>query len=257
MKHISRLNKIALIIALSFMTIPMVQAAVFEIQRVASTDSLNLRAKPGARNAIVGRVPHNGKWIRTDGRRVAVGRTNWIKINWRGQVGWVNDYYIRQMQLNNAPQQPVAAPRPSIANPAPAARPNVAVAPQPAPAPVPRPPVLTAAQLYKSGAWVLECGHISPFWKVLVHPGKALEVNLRGRNAGILPMTYQKQDKNKWNTAMKTVVKGSNGRFVTDMTIHYTKQCRHTLSNQNVRYRVQAMVNGERMQGCCRAVQLR
>ncbi len=253
MKHISMLNKIALMITLSLIWMPMAQAAVFEIQRVASTDSLNLRAKPGARNAIVGRVPHNGRWIRTDGRRVAVGRTNWIRINWRGNVGWVNEYYIRQMVLDNAPQQPARA-QPQVA-----VRPNTAPVPRPnvAPQPAPRPPVLTAAQLHKKGAWVLECGNRSPFWRVLVHPGKALEVNLRGRNAGIIPMTYQKQDKNKWNTAMKTVVKGSNGRFFTDMTIHYTKQCRHTLTNQNVRYRVKAQLNGETMQGCCRAVQIR
>jgi len=248
MKYISIVNKVSLTIAASLLCMQMAQAAVYEIQRVASTDSLNLRAQPGARNAIVGRVPHNGKWIRTDGRRVAVGRTNWIKINWRGRAGWVNEHFVRQMQLNNAPQQPAAQPQ--------AARPAIPV-PRAAPAPAPRPPVITAAALHRKGAWVLECGDKSPFWRVIVHPGKALDVNLRGRNAGILPLTYQKQDKNRWNTAMKTVVKSSNGRFATDMTIHYTKQCRHTLSNQDTRYRVKAMLNGEQMQGCCRAVQLR
>jgi len=251
MKYISIISKIALSIAASLLCMQIAQAAVFEIQRVASTDSLNLRAKPGSRNAIVGRVPHNGRWIRTDGRRVAVGRSNWIKINWRGNIGWVNEYYIRQMQLNNTPT--VAAAQPRAARPAPPPVPT----PRAAPAPAPRPQVFTAAQLHRSGAWVLECGNRSPFWRVIVHPGKALDVNLRGRNAGIIPLTYQKQDKNKWNTAMKTVVKSSNGRFATDMTIHYTQQCRHTLTNQNVRYRVKASINGEQMHGCCRAVQLR
>jgi len=213
MKHISLPNIIVLILTLFFMALPTAQAAVFEIQRVASTDSLNLRAKPGARNAIVGRVPHNGRWIRTDGVRVPVSGSNWIRIKWRNQIGWANEYYIREMQLDRTPQQAVATPRPSLANPTPVARPNVAVA-APRPAPAPTPPVFTAAQLHKKGAWILECGHMSPFWRVLVHPGKALEVNLRGRNTGIIPMTYQKQDKNKWNTAMKTVVKGSNARLL-------------------------------------------
>lgn len=254
MKHISTLNKVALIIAGSLFCMQMAQAAVFEIQKVASTDSLNLRANPGSSNAIVGRVPHNGKWIRTDGRRVSVGRTKWIKINWRGRSGWVNDYYIRQMQLGNAPQQPaVAAAQPQ------AARPAFVPAPAPRPVPVPavRPQVFSAASLNQTGAWVLECGDRSPFWRVIVHPGKALEVNLRGRNAGIIPMTYQKQNKNQWNTAMKTVVQGSNGQFTTNMDIYYTQQCRHTLTNQNVRYRVEAMVNGELMRGCCRSLQIR
>ncbi len=246
MKQISKVSSLIFVLVMSVFAGQVAQAAVFEIQRVASTDSLNLRAKPGARNAIVGVVPHNGKWIRTDGRRVRVGQANWIKITWRGRTGWVNDYYIRQMQLNNTAPQPANNAQPQA--PRPAAAPQAA--------PVPRPPVLNEATLKKKGSWVLECGDISPFWRVIVYPGKALEVNLRGRNAGVLPMTYQKQDKNKWNTAMKTVVKSSNGHFATDMTIRYTKQCRHTLSKQNVRYRVKAQVNGEQMQGCCRAVQL-
>ena len=244
MKHINTLGKIILVAAATFVSIPPTHAAVFEIQRVASTDSLNLRAKPGARNAIVGRIPHNGKWVRTDGRRVSVGRTQWIKVTWQGRTGWVNENYLRPMQTNTTPQQPVGQPQ--------APRPPV-----PQAAPAIRPPPITAAALQRKGAWVLECGNMSPFWRVIVHPGKALEVNLRGRNAGILPLTYQKQDKNKWNTAMKTVVKSSNGHFATDMTIRYTKQCFHTLSKQNVRYKVKAQVNGEQMQGCCRAIQLR
>jgi uncharacterized protein YraI len=247
-KQIRKVSSLIFILVLTVFFGQIAQAAVFEIQRVQSTDSLNLRAQPGARNAIVGTVPHNGKWIRTDGRRVRVGQTNWIKITWQGRTGWVNDYYIRQMVLNNtAPQVPAAQPQ--------VARPQVVRPAQPA-TPTPRPPVLNEATLKKKGSWVLECGDLSPFWRVVVYPGKALEVNLRGRNAGVLPMTYQKQDKNKWNTAMKTVVKGSNGRFGTDMTIRYTKQCRHTLAKQNVRYRVKAQVNGEQLQGCCRAVQL-
>ena len=246
MKRISQVQTLMLSLVLLFLCSQAAHAAVFEVQKVAQNDSLNLRSQPGARNSIVGTIPHNAKWMRTDGRRVAVGQTIWIKVNWRGRIGWVNEYYIRQMQLNNsAPVQP----RP--------AQPASNQAARPAPPSAPRPPVINAATLNKKGAWVLECGHRSPFWRVIVHPGKALDVNLRGKSAGILPMTYQKQDKNKWNTAMKTVVKSSNGRFATDMTIKYTKQCHHTLSNQKVHYRVKANINGEQLQGCCRAMQLR
>ena len=246
MKQISKIISLIFILVLSLSWVQVTQAAVFEIQRVASTDSLNLRANAGANNRKVGEVPHNARWIRTDGIRVRVGQANWIKIKWQGREGWVNEYFVRQMQLNNTPPQ-TNTPQPQAARP-----------PAPRAAPVaPRPPVLNEATLKKKGSWVLECGDRSPFWRVVVYPGKALEVNLRGRNAGVIPMTYQKQDKNRWNTAMKTVVKSSNGRFATNMTIHYTKQCRHTLTNQNVRYRVKALINGEQFQGCCRAVQLR
>ena len=236
MKHISIIKKIALSLSTTLLCIQPAQAAVFEIQQVASTDSLNLRAQPGVRSPIVGQVPHNGKWIRTDGHRVAVGNTVWIKIDWRRQVGWVNEYFIRQMQLDKQKTTAHSTVKPKAA-------------------PLVK-PVLNEATLNKKGAWVLECGHSSPFWRVIVHPGKALDVNLRGKSAGILPLTYQKQKKNKWNTAMKTIVKASNGNFATNMTIRYTKQCLHTLSNQQVRYRVKAQLNGEQLQGCCRAIQL-
>lgn len=222
----------------------MAQAAVYKIKGVKSSDSLNIRSKPGSKHSIVGKIPANGKYVRTSGRRVAVGRTKWINVTWQGKTGWVSERYITPMQTTQAPVAPRAAAQP-------AGTPAPRVTGRNTPGAIAR----TAPASGSKGKWVLECGNMSPFWRVIVHP-KALDVNHRGQAAGMLPITYEKQDRNRWNTAMKTVLKSSNGYSQADMTIKYTKQCFHTLSKQNVHYRVQAMIRGEQMTGCCRAVRI-
>ena len=244
MKISTLLGRVGLVIVASLLSIQMAQAAIFQIKGVAQSDSLNMRIKPGTKHAVVAKIPSNGKYIRTTGQRVSVGRTVWTKVTWQGKTGWVSERYIRPMQNPQAPQ--VVAPR---ATP-PAGAPRAATG-RNLPAPVAR----TAPVSGSKGKWVLECGNMSPFWRVIVHP-KALDVNHRGQPAGMLPITYEKQDRNRWNTAMKTVLKSSNGQSQADMTIRYTKQCFHTLSKQNVHYQVKAMIRGEQMSGCCRAVRV-
>jgi uncharacterized membrane protein/uncharacterized protein YraI len=245
MKQINKITRIGLTLAATLLYVQVAQAAVFQIKGVESWDSLNMRSQPGSKNAVVAKIPSNGKYIRPTGQRKSVGRTVWTQVTWQGRTGWVSERYIRPMQV--APQTRVAA-QPNTSVRAPAVRPQAAAAPRIAPRPNP--------VSNSKGKWVLECGNRSPFWRTIVHPGKALDVNLRGRPAGMIPMTYEKQRRNKWNTAMKTEIKSSNGRFTTDLTIKYTKQCLHTLSNQKVHYRVEALINGERLNGCCKAVRI-
>lgn len=244
MKISTLLGRAGLVVAASLLSIQMAQAAVFQIQGVAQSDSLNMRSKPGTKHAVVGKIPSNGKYIRTSGQRVTVGRTVWTKVTWQGKTGWVSERYIRPMQTTQAPQVVAPPAVPPAGTPRPLTGRNTI-------APVAR----TAPASGSKGKWVLECGNMSPFWRVIVHP-KALDVNHRGQAAGMLPITYEKQNRNRWNTAMKTVLKSSNGRAQADMTILYTKQCFHTLSKQNVHYRVKAMIRGEEMNGCCRAVRI-
>jgi len=240
MKISTLLGRAGLVAAATLLSIQMAQAAVFQIQGVASNDSLNMRSKPGTKNPVVAKIPHNGKYVRSTGQRVSVGRTVWTKVTWQGNTGWVSERYIRPMQTAQAPRP--TAPR--------------AVAPAPARV-APRPAVArTPAAPGSKGKWVLECGNMSPFWRVIVHTGEALDVNLRGQPLGMLPIIHQQQDRNRWNTAMKTVLKSSNGQSQADMTVKYTKQCFHTLSKQNVHYRVKAMIRGEELNGCCRAVRI-
>ena len=243
MKRFSKFTRIGLTIAATVFCAQIAQAAVFQINGVASWDTLNMRAQPGSKSAVVTKIPSNGKYIRATGQRKSIGRTVWTQVTWQGKTGWVSERYIRPMQA--APQtQVVQQPRPT------------ANAPQtPQAANVPRAIPRTKAVSGSKGKWVLECGNRSPFWRTIVHP-KGLDVNLRGRAAGMIPITYEKQRRNRWNTAMKTELKSSNGRFTTDLTIKYTKQCLHTLSNQNVHYRVDALINGESLSGCCKAIRI-
>ena len=243
MKRIHKVKRIGLTLAATLLCTQMAQAAVFQISGVESWDTLNMRAKPGSKNAVVTKIPSNGKYIRATGKKQSVGKTVWTQVTWQGKTGWVSQRYIKPMQV--APQAPQQAQRAAPRATTPARQ--AAVVPQA----IPR----TTAVAGSKGKWVLECGNRSPFWRTIVHP-KALDVNLRGQSAGMIPITYEKQRRNRWNTAMKTELKSSNGRFSTNLTIKYTKQCLHTLSNQKVHYRVEALINGETLNGCCKAVRI-
>ncbi|WP_158278911.1 SH3 domain-containing protein [Leucothrix arctica] len=244
MTRFSKFTRIGLTIAATLFSVQIAQAAVFQINGVESWDTLNMRSQPGSKSAVVTKIPANGKYIRATGQRQSVGNTVWTKVTWQGKTGWVSERFIRPMQAAPAQARPTA---PNTAARAPQ-RPQPAAAPRAA---VPR----TKAVSGSKGKWVLECGDRSPFWRTIVHP-KALDVNLRGQAAGMIPITYEKQRRNRWNTAMKTELKSSNGRFTTNLTIKYTKQCLHTLSNQKVHYRVDALINGEQLNGCCKAVRI-
>lgn len=250
MKSIRTIKQVCLTVAGTLLSFQMAHASMFQIDGVASWDSLNMRAKPGTSASVVGKIPANGQNIRHLGKQVKVGNTTWVNVIWQGRNGWVSSRYIRPMPAAQAP-----APRPA----APASRNTAAAQPpaaQPQPATAIRPTTArTPAVSNSKGKWVLECGDRSPFWRVVVHP-KTLDVNKHGQAIGMLPITYEKQDRNRWNTAMKTVLKATNGPFRTDMTIKYTKQCNYTLRNERVHYWVEANLNGDVFKGCCRAVRI-
>ena len=109
----------------------------------------------------------------------------------------------------------------------------------------------------EKGEWVLQCGDKKPYWKVEIHP-KWLKIQKGDYETGI-PITMKKQNKNRWNTALKTIVKGHQGGNKLEMTIKYaySKRCYDTLSSLVVPYKVTTVFNGEELIGCCRAVQLK
>lgn len=104
--------------------------------------------------------------------------------------------------------------------------------------------------------WVLRCGNKAPFWKVDIHP-KWMKLQQAGVQTGLI-ITKKKQDRNRWNTAIKTVVHGQKGRNKLKLTINfaYSKRCYDTLTGSRVPYKVTTEFNGETMSGCCRAVKL-
>jgi len=220
---------------------------LYQITGVKSWDTLNLRSAPGVSSKVVAKIPANGSAIIRSGADVSVGKTVWVKITWQGKQGWVSNYYLQKMAAEPAKtkvlvkiKKPEAmAKKVALAKPAP----KKTVAPKPA--------------LKEAGRnqWILSCGNSSPFWKVEVHP-EMLKM-YKGNYKVKLPITYKKQEKNKWNTAKRTHLKGVAGKDNLDLDIRfsYTK-CADTLSKLKVPYKATMTHNGEEMTGCCRAIKL-
>jgi uncharacterized membrane protein len=202
---------------------------MFQITKVKSWDTLNLRSAPGVKSRVVTKIPANGNSISLLGTEVVIGNTAWVKINWQGKQGWVSKYFLQPMPAK--PQQ--TAPAKKVAKP--------------------------VSTLVEKGVgrnqWILRCGNTSPFWRVDVYP-KALKL-YTGRYKSLLPITYQKQDKNKWNIASKTHLKGATSQDNIDLTIRYSySRCNDTVSKKKVPYSAVVIHNGHKMNGCCMALKI-
>lgn len=229
--------------ALLMIILPVVIYAqpMYQITKVKSWDTLNLRSAPGVKSAVIAKIPANGNSISLLGNQLIIGNTVWVKINWQGKQGWVSQYFLRPMPAK--PQQVSAAPQQQAKQ-------------QPAPVQNTAKPV---ANIVEKGVgrnqWILRCGNTSPFWRVDVYP-KALKL-FTGRYKSLLPITYKKQDKNKWNIAKKTHLKGATSQDNIDLTIRYTySRCNDSISKKKVPYSVVVKHNGHEMQGCCMAMKI-
>lgn len=62
------------------------------VVHVESGDTLRIRRGPGVNHASVGGIPPGACGVASAGEC----RGPWCRINWRGQVGWVNTSYLRR-----------------------------------------------------------------------------------------------------------------------------------------------------------------
>lgn len=232
-------------VAILMIILPVVIYAqpMFQITKVKSCDTLNLRSAPGVKSRVVTKIPANGNSISLVGNQVTIGKTVWVKINWQGKQGWVSQYFLQPMPAK--PQQ--APPAPSQQQPK---------QQQSTPVKKVAKPVSTLVEKgVGRNQWILRCGNTSPFWRVDVYP-KALKL-FTGRYKSLLPITYQKQDKNKWNTASKTHLKGATSQDNIDLTIRYSySRCNDTISKKKVPYSAVVIHNGHEMNGCCMALKI-
>lgn len=60
------------------------------VARVPAWDTLRLRRGPGVAHRQIGEIPPGA----CDIARVGECRGSWCPVGWRGQVGWVNRYYL-------------------------------------------------------------------------------------------------------------------------------------------------------------------
>ncbi|MEE9351605.1 MAG: SH3 domain-containing protein [Thiotrichaceae bacterium] len=247
------------------------KTTLFNVSHVKKNDNLNVRAGAGVGNEIVTTIPFDGKGIELLGDETTLGKTRWVLIKWKGLTGWVSKYYL------DAGQSPVAASIEKVAIESTAEEKASATGVVDSVEKLAEKEIVTekgevsAVDVSESKEgqsdlkdqvaapreeWVLRCGNKSPYWKVDVHP-KWMEV-LKGEYETGLPITKKKQDKNRWNTALKTVLEGKKGRNNLEMTIKYaySKRCYDTLSGLRVPYKVTTKFNGEELTGCCRAVKV-
>jgi uncharacterized protein YraI/uncharacterized membrane protein len=264
----------------------------YKVTHVAGNDSLNIRAGAGVSNTVVAAIPFNGSDIQAMGEERAVGKTIWVQVKWQGKEGWVSKRYLQAEQVSI--KEPIVVAKVPVISVklTPKANPDAAKKVLlEAKSVETEEKTITATLLVESkvvvetendtkqvelasnttivesiatkkmkeevGKWILQCGAKKPYWKVELHP-KSLEI-YRDKYAKSLPITLKKQHKNKWNTALKTVVKGKEGSDNLEMTIKYaySKRCYDTLSSLVVPYKVTTVFNGETLTGCCHAVQLK
>ncbi len=241
-----------------------IEATQYNVLHVKENDNLNVRAGAGVGNEVVTTIPFDGGGIELIGDEVAIGKTRWALIRWKGVTGWVSKYYLTEKPLEvvevveavksvNTAKATEEAVSPEKAVDAVEANQASKVAISKAETSKPR----QSPQLANNkGVWILQCGNKSPYWKVELHP-KWMNVIKADYETG-LHITKKKQEKNRWNTALKTVVHGRNGQNNLKMTIKYAyaKRCYDTLSGLRVPYKVTTQFNGEELTGCCRAVKL-
>jgi uncharacterized membrane protein len=225
---------------------------LYQITKVISWDTLNIRSAPSIKSSVTAHIPANGNSISLVGNQVVVGNTVWVKINWQGKQGWVSKYFLQPMQ---ATSQPAPQPAPAIQQQPKA---KVITHRQQSAAPVQN-AAKPASNFVDKGVgrnqWILRCGNTSPFWRVDVYP-KALKL-FTGKYNSLLPITYKKQDKNKWNTARKTHLKGATSKDNIDLTIRYSySRCNDTISKKKVPYTATVIHNGSEMGGCCMALKI-
>jgi uncharacterized membrane protein len=231
----------------------------YRVNGVKSWDSLNIRSTPGARSQVVSTIPADGKSIVSTGKSTTIGKTTWLEIKWHGFSGWVSKQYLELVEAINEVEKESDAHKTlsghTATNKKATANPVASVKEQQNKAKQQGSAASSNNQAEnKKGTWVLECGSNTPFWKVEVRP-KSLQIE-KGDFKTVVPITEKMQEKSKWNTARKTVIKGNKGRNNIEMIIRYTRSCQDTLSNQRVPYKVIAEFNGKEMSGCCRAVKL-
>ena len=62
---------------------------------VASRDTLNVRAGPGANTTIVAKLPNGTAHVRVTGAPVMNGPTEWVPIQVGNRTGWVTKQHLQ------------------------------------------------------------------------------------------------------------------------------------------------------------------
>ncbi|HPQ95722.1 MAG: SH3 domain-containing protein [Thiothrix sp.] len=220
--------------------------AAYRVIGVDRSDTLNMRAAAGVTNTVVAELPPNATGVVMLGEQQKVGRTVWVRVRWKQQVGWVSLAYLQP----EASAPPAGRPAPD----APSA--DMPVTPVPVPARPEGPQNAVAVKRDKEpGMWILECGGRSPYWKVEVLP-EWINGRLGDHLTG-MPITHKRQTHGNYrNVALETEIRGANRWNQLRMTLTYNRSCYSTLTRTRMAFSVEGQFNDQMLQGCCRSLQV-
>ncbi len=231
----------------------------YQVVKVKSWDTLSLRAEPGANSALLAKIPYDATGIRLVGEARKVGSTDWVKISWEQQTGWVSKAYLAVGTASKASEKPaeVVAKTTDKADQLDQTSETVAeegkAEPEPEPA---KPPTPVIQKDRVPGMWVLECGNAAPFWKVEVLP-EWIKGTLGKHHTG-MPITHKRQEHGAYhNVALETEVKGENRWNRLELNVSFTKSCYSTLQKKKVSFHVTGYFNDKEIEGCCHALQVK
>ena len=71
--------------------------SLFQVQNVASNDSLNIRSRPTASSSIVGEIYWDGTHVSANERTCRANSVRWVQVSWGGYSGWVAARFLRSM----------------------------------------------------------------------------------------------------------------------------------------------------------------
>jgi hypothetical protein len=66
----------------------------FFVQGVAATDTLNVRAEPDPRAAVLGELPPDATGVIGTEETARVGSSIWRKVRCQRTIGWVNERFL-------------------------------------------------------------------------------------------------------------------------------------------------------------------
>ena len=66
----------------------------FRVVNVTEEDRLNIRAGPGIKYDVIGKIPKDERGIRVTGAGVQADNTIWLPISYKGISGWVNSFFL-------------------------------------------------------------------------------------------------------------------------------------------------------------------
>lgn len=98
----------------------------YRVVDVSADDTLNVRAGPSTKDAVVGTVPHDADGLRNLGckgelgfaewqkvaphEREAAKRRRWCRIDYKGLVGWVAGWHVAEGSGGTAAPSPIVGP---------------------------------------------------------------------------------------------------------------------------------------------------